>query len=348
MPAVAQEEQVEASPEEVFEEFWAIYNDGYALFGVKNIDWDAVYDIYRPKVTAETSDEDLFAIISEIAGLMHDLHVVIRDEKGGRFYRSGSRSLATGDFDIGTFSLDLIGQSYATDGLKSIADGTFHYGMLSGNVGYLHFRSFNDMETSVGAIDEIISAFEGAGAVIIDVRQNGGGSDAVGQTIANRFADQKRLYMSVQMRNIMEPRDSFAEPVDWYLEPAGPAQFTGPVVLLTNSRSISAAENFALAMRALPHAAIVGEYTAGVFADAGQVPLPNGWTVDVSVNIFRDPDGFNWEGIGVPPDYWMANKADDIETGQDRVLGFALDLIDTGRIGRQDGSQQPPRHVPVE
>ena len=94
-------------------------------------------------------------------------------------------------------------------------------------------------------------------------------------------------------------------------------------MLLVNSRSISAAENFALAMRSAPHAVVMGETTAGVMADAGTQPLPNGWQVTVPVNQFRDANGVSWEGVGVTPDLWVKNDRADVEAGTDRALETA-------------------------
>jgi len=44
-------------PEQTFECLWKAFDSGYSLFGVKNIDWKAIYRIYRPKVNAATSDD---------------------------------------------------------------------------------------------------------------------------------------------------------------------------------------------------------------------------------------------------------------------------------------------------
>ena len=102
-----------SAPEATFEAFWATYNEGYALFGVKHVDWGAVYDVYRPRVTAETTDDELWAVLAEVGGLLNDVHVTLRDPETGREARSGGRSIGVGPFDDGTFSLDLVAEAYA-------------------------------------------------------------------------------------------------------------------------------------------------------------------------------------------------------------------------------------------
>ena len=329
-------------PEATFEAFWAIYNEGYALLGVKHVDWGAVYQVYRPRVTPETSDEELWAVLEEIIGLLNDVHVTLSDPRTGKQVRSGGRSIGVGEFDNGEFSLNLIAKSYAEGGLESAADGLLRHGWLPEGIGYLHIGGFSEPEASESAIDKVVATFEGAKGVIVDVRHNGGGDDRVGQAIASRFVAEPRFFMTVAMRKLGQLPPAFVNPVEWWLEPSGPEQYTGPVVLLVNSRSISAAENFALAMRGVPHALVMGETTAGVMADAVPQPLPNGWQVTVPVNSFRDANGISWEGIGVTPDLWVKNERADVEAGRDRVLETALAFLRAGAIRPWDRSAQQP------
>ena len=331
-----------SEPEATFEAFWATYNEGYALFGVKHVDWGAVYDVYRPRVTAETTDDELWAVLAEVGRLLNDVHVTLRDPETGRLARSGGRSIGAGPFDDGTFSLDVVAEAYAAGGLASVMGGTIRYGWLPDSVGYVHVSAFRDPEASGRTLDAALANLAGARGVVLDVRHNGGGDDRAGKAIASRFVAEPRLYMTVAMRKLGQTPAAFAEPVEWWLRPAGPRQYTGPVALLVNSRSISAAENVALAMRAVPHAVVMGETTAGVMADVAPLPLPNGWEVGVPVNVFRDANGVSWEGVGVAPDLWVANTRPDVEAGRDRVLETALDFLRVGAVRSRDRAAQEP------
>ncbi len=222
-------------------------------------------------------------------------------------------------------------ESYLTGPLQERVDGVFGFGWATEGVGYLHLTGFGDAERSRLAIDEVVGIFKSARAVIIDVRRNGGGDDRVGKLIADRFADRRRLYMTTQDR-IGPEHDDFASPKLWYVDPGGPVQFVRTVLLLTDRTSISAAENFALAMKVLPHATQVGDLTSGCFADVARRALPNGWTVSYSFNLFLDHTGFCWEGIGVPPEIRQVNTRADRERDQDRVFELALALINAGEL----------------
>ncbi len=318
-----------SEPEKNFEHLWRTYDRNYALFGAKRIDWGALYAIYRPRVDAETSDEELFDVISSLLGHLNDNHV--RLSAGERRFQSG----ILGGMEMEDFSLDLVKEKYLENRAQTRVRDVFTFAWLSETIGYFHFRGFGSLADSTAAIDEIVEEFENARGIVIDVRSNGGGDDRVGKAIADRFADRQRLYMTTQTRT-GESHEDFAVPKYWYVEPGGPRQFTRPVILLTHRFSVSAAENFALAMRVLPHVTVVGDATSGVFADVYGDRMPNGWRFSVSYKLFLDPTGFCWEGIGVPADLRQTNSKEDIAAKRDRVLELAMALIDSGSLKPQE------------
>ena len=320
-----------SEPEKNFEHLWKTYDRNYALFGAKHIDWDALYKVYRPRVTAKTTDDELFQIIADMLGNLNDNHVGLSSPK--RRFQSG----ILGQMKMEDFGLDLVKQKYLKGKAKPLVDGVFDYGWLTDSIGYFHFRGFGRMEQTEAAIDQIIKEFKDAKAIVVDVRGNGGGDDRVGKLIADRFADRKRLYMKTAIRNGAR-HDDFTPWKYWYVEPGGPLQFTKPVILLTHRFSVSAAENFTLAMRMLPHVTVVGDATSGVFADVYGDRMPNGWSFRVSFKLFIDPSGFCWEGIGVPADIRETNTKQDIEQQRDKVLDLAVSLIESGGLRSQDES----------
>ncbi|MEM9586403.1 MAG: S41 family peptidase, partial [Planctomycetota bacterium] len=205
-------------------------------------------------------------------------------------------------------------------------------------VGYVRIERFEDVDASAGAIDAALADLDDVKGLVIDLRHNGGGDDRVGQVIGSRLVTKPRPYMTVAVRRFGRSPMQFFKPVTWRLKPAGPTQFTGPIVVLINDRSISAAENMTLAMRSIPHAVLMGETTAGVMADSVPEQLPNGWRVSIPVNLFRDMDGVCWEGIGIVPDYWVKNTKDEVASGTDRQLQTALEFI-----GRLNAGGAKPR-----
>lgn len=49
-------------PELNFDKLWETFQNRYPFFGLRNVDWKKQYDIYRPKVTQLTTDDELFAL----------------------------------------------------------------------------------------------------------------------------------------------------------------------------------------------------------------------------------------------------------------------------------------------
>jgi carboxyl-terminal processing protease len=343
------------SPEKSFEYLWKTFDDKYALFDAKGVDWKALYRVYRPKVTQATTDDELFQILSNLLGHLNDNHVTLSSKNPDRFFSAGCLyQLFSGTGGSANayeafqkmMAERPVPKKYLAKGLQERAGGIFAYGWAGDGVGYFHFNRFTNLEASRQAIDEIVKAFRDAKAIIIDVRRNMGGDDRVGKMIADRFADKKRLYMTTRNRN-GPSHGSFASPKEWYVEPDGPAQFTKTVLLLADRTSVSAAENFALAMKVLPHVVQIGDLTSGCFADSAGAELPNGWSFSYSYNLFTDHRGFCWEGIGVPPEIRQVNTEADLRQDRDHVFELAVAISAsgglepkqvTGQIGSGKGS----------
>jgi C-terminal processing protease CtpA/Prc len=282
---------------------------------------------------------------------LNDNHVMLSSQNPDRFFSAGyiyqifsEKGGSANAFEAFQKMMDEppLPKTYLTKVLGQRVGGIFDYGWAGDGVGYLHLNRFANLDASKKAIDEIVKFFRDASAIIIDIRRNMGGDDRVGKMIADRFADRKRLYMTTRKRNGPKHGD-FADPIDWYIEPDGPTQFVRTTLLLTDRTSLSAAENFALAMKVLPHVIQIGDFTSGCFADAASSKLPNGWTFTYSYNLFTDPWGFCWEGIGIPPEIWQVNAEADIEQGRDRVFEVALAIIKSGGIAPKEVKRGPER-----
>jgi hypothetical protein len=339
-----------AKPVQIFETMWRMFDENYGSFIPKRIDWNLLYRTYRPMVDDAMTDDKLFTVLTGLLEHLNDNHVKLRTEDPPRFYRSGvlgdiNRD-AKGDhipigYNIPDFSLDLVKEKYLDGRFEERLPGTdlaalfggdfplYTYSWIEKDIGYLHVRNFDEEEKTAAIMDEVIAEFENARGLVLDVRGNGGGWDPVAKAIADRFADSKRLFMTIQVRNGHD-HGNFDAPEDWYVEPRGPRQFTEPIVMLTHRWTISAGDCFVLAMRVLPHVINLGEFTSGAYSDEYWDKLPNGWDVCVCNKLYLDSDGFCWEGIGTPPDIRMVNSREDIQNGRDKVLERAVDVLRAG------------------
>src|SRR4030042_2943303 len=97
-PAVSQEL---SGPEKNFEHLWKTLDRNYAIFGPRHVDWQALYKVYRPRVTPQTTDDELFAIMTAKLGHLNDTHVFLMSEKPSRFFSAGylNQILGEGGFE---------------------------------------------------------------------------------------------------------------------------------------------------------------------------------------------------------------------------------------------------------
>ena len=64
---------------EIFEEFWNIFNEKYAMFDFKGVDWQAEYERNRPLVNENTTDAELFEIMGNMVLKLRDGHSDLTD-----------------------------------------------------------------------------------------------------------------------------------------------------------------------------------------------------------------------------------------------------------------------------
>ena len=93
--------------------------------------------------------------------------------------------------------------------------------------------------------------------------------------------------------------------------------------MLTNRSVYSAANSFAVMMRALPNVTLVGDRTGGGSGMPMSSSLPNGWNVRYSACPMYDSNGQHTE-FGVDPDVWVSLS--DVSTAQNRD-----DIIESAR-----------------
>jgi tetratricopeptide (TPR) repeat protein len=325
-----QETASPADPVLVFEKVWKTIDRNYGQFTVKHVDWDALYRVYRPQVTQATTPEELWGILLNMLGHLNDEHVCLAD--GKRRICAGSSEGRKRD----DFSLALVKSKYLQEKSRDHLGGKWVSGWLADGVGYLFCGDFKDgLDPTTKAIDEVMSGFSEARVMVVDVRNNPGGTGRSMDAVANRFADRRRHFMTTQTR--YGPKHDDLWPTEYRnVEPGGPLQFTRPTVLLANRASASGADAFVLAMRVLPHVTVAGDVTEGALSSQFPEKLPNGWTLWVAFKVVRDQDGVCWDGVGVPPDLRICNTAADVAAGRDRVLEFAVQFLEKGLPAPQD------------
>ena len=60
-----------------FDVAWNLVNENYAYLGYKNIDWDKVYDEYKPRVESAKDQFEFFDIMCDFVDILRDGHSAI-------------------------------------------------------------------------------------------------------------------------------------------------------------------------------------------------------------------------------------------------------------------------------
>lgn len=312
-----------------FEVFWNYFQENYAFFELRQVDWDLVYRKYRPRITSQTSPAQLTEILTCILRELNDSHALLEvpgytvtTRKPHALVRQWQKEFQSDEFlelyPRGIPRLFSALNESVLDGKgMSALNGQVLWGWVQPGIGYLCLFSLMDMYADFGLLhyagfevtnqaylqalsatmDQVMTGLRGAKTLIVDVRFNPGGHDAAGQIVAGRFADRMRVAFTKQAHL----SDGLTPPQEIELEPQGPLQYTRPVYLLTSEATASAAEAFVYFMMSLPHVTRVGQRTRGVLSDMLLMRLPNGWTTSISNEVYTTASGQCYEGVGIPP-----------------------------------------------
>ena len=303
-----------------FESLWTTFNERYAVFEQRGVDWDALYDQYRPMITPQTSDQELFDIITALLSHLDDAHVSLMAD--GQVFWNGFNEFRERTKDS-LFNLWIIPNNYVSGNFVNIND-QFFYGNIGEDIGYLFIRHLAADEPTF--IDDFIEEMQDKRGIILDLRHNGGGDFRNGEHIASRFTTQQTLAFSGRPKSGPGPSD-YEESTDYFLRAGGPTQFTKSVVVLTDIYTVSAGENLVLYLRTLPHVTIMGDRTTGAMGERIEKEMPNGWVYSISGQIITAADGNIYEGPGIPPEVFVLNTREELAAGKDRMLELAIAKI---------------------
>lgn len=338
---------------EQFDHVWHTFNDYYAFFNERNVDWLAQYDLWRPVLSDQSSEEELAEALIGLLEPIDDSHVSLTIDGMERFSPAmpkGFLQLLTEEFDTQSEVTDeasYVGQvleqwrsdiqeNYLAAPFTTL-DGNFanliQWGVMGDSVGYLSINQFfADLEASEAhdvavfdaALDQALTDLANTSAMIIDLRLSPGGRDAVSIAIANRFADTERLAATKAARDYQGTHDSQS----YTIRPSDRVNYANPVILITSGFSASATEAFTLLMRSLPQVTHLGEATNGALSDVLEKELPNGWEFTLSNEVYLDVNNQSFEAIGIPPTLAAPVLSKDArDRGEDSALNAAFSAL---------------------
>lgn len=300
--------------ETIFNQVWNDFDRSYPAFEIRKINWDSVYDVYYPRATAATTDDELFKVIESMLLTLKDGHVNLMSpvKTVGHDVLTGRRRNFLG--------LDVIRPQLSNwSGNRAIL-----YGKLPGNIGYLYVARWSGELEEFEIIKSIIESFSAVKGIIIDVRNNTGGNDANADEISSHFADMKRVTSYVRYKS-GPAHDAMGEYIDRVIEPDKKSKKNDvPIIVLTNRACFSANEHFILTMRSFPYVKTLGDTTGGGSSNPMWRELPHGWNYRMPRWLQYDLDKKTFEAVGIFPDYPVWISKADSAAGRDAILEEAI------------------------
>jgi hypothetical protein len=233
--------------------------------------------------------------------------------------------------------------------------GKVNYGFekierMGGNIGYLDLRGFAEADLAGDTLAAAMNFVANTEALIIDLRQNGGGDPAMVTLLCSYLFGQEPVHI-----NDLYWREGNRTEEFWTKKSVPGKRYEGKdVYVLTSNRTFSGGEEFAYDMKNLKRATLIGETTGGGANPGGPVRLTEHFDVFIPAGRAISPiTKTNWEGTGVKPDvevpkelalktaYLMAlNKLAEKAT-DDRAKGEYKHLIEDSRKELDQMKLQP-------
>ncbi len=216
---------------------------------------------------------------------------------------------------------------------------------MDGGIVYFALNTFNTPDV-VTAFEEHLDDLETATAVILDVRNNGGGNSQYGWNIGRYFSDialegshwRTRKHIAAFKawgrfsddpdRKAYYNMDAWHVPDEFTVVDVPERTFDLPVAILIGPSTYSAAEDFLSFMRASPRAIFVGSRSAGSTGQPLAFQIPGGAWVGITSKHDTMPDGTEFVGFGVAPDVEVHTSVEAFRMGRDPVLERAAAVLE--------------------
>jgi hypothetical protein len=301
-------------PEQAFAVFTQTFRELYPTFAERGVDWEAAVARARPK-----AKDDLFGALVSLIEPLNDDHVTL---SMGEREHDPNRVIAPAPSTGVAWSWGALRSSLRdymqgpqrplTSPAALIANRRVMIGKTDDGFGYIAILSEggwspeHDDDTSAQAhahaarsiMAETLTQLKDARGLIIDLRVNSGGFDAVAMETTRLFANERVL----AFRKEAADKNRY----DVYLDPSDEESFNKPIAVLIGENTVSAGETRALALSALPNARLFGRNTRGALSDAIPKTIHKRLHFTLSVERVYSPEGDFLEARGLSPDVAIA------------------------------------------
>ena len=201
------------------------------------------------------------------------------------------------------------------------------------DAGYIRIPSWSvsDEADLLRRFDAALEDFRELPFLLLDVRNNRGGSDALADQVTGRFLTGP-IVSSISFHR--EAGTQRYEKTVEIAHPRGPWRYEGRVAVLTNEDCASACEHFVSGMRASEQAILVGRPTTGACGWSKRIPLPGGAALRCSLTLpFHGAESSPLHGI--EPDFLVLPTLTALRDGRDLVIEEAIARLRSGRSEKE-------------
>lgn len=339
------------TPEGNFDAYWNGIDQNYVFFEYDKVDWDKMYQQYKPLVNSSTSKKQLFDIFAKMMTPLIDGHkkITTNDKNIGDFSAFSTDYLKKYPFispypeNINYLDPKFIFSLKGKQSDSSTPEDEIIISIIKANnktILYVWVLFFGDAlqnlqnKNDFNQILEISQNSANNAGMVLDVRGNGGGQASAFYNLIGRFIKNEYTWGFSQIR-LQRDRYAMSPLINENIKPQITVAFSKPVVVLSDRYSFSAAELTTMALKNLPNAVSIGDTTGGATGPlsdvnnyTGSFLLPNGWKIQLAQRVTLDANKNIFENTGVPPNIVVKQNADAKKNGKDVVLEYAIKYLD--------------------
>jgi len=226
----------------------------------------------------------------------------------------------------------------------------FESKVLSNGVTYIKVSTFESDSIPIKFRKEI-DGINRTKALILDIRDNGGGNTEFAIGVAQHLTDKpfmigsawktrihkaaNKAWASVngdsqwakQNFNYLIGNEWETHPGETVSIPKSVKKVKVPIVILIGEKTFSAAEDFLILLDASKNIKLIGQNSAGSSGQPLFIDLPEGFRARICAKRDTYPDGRDFIGVGIRPDIYVNKSVEDYLNGVDTEINAALDFL---------------------